>query len=451
MKYQRVSLISPPLDEGKELCIDTGYWVPLNLLTLSSYMKHLGLNVEIQILDHQVLNKEEMIAEINSFQPDLVGISPNMDTYQVSLELAKLAKNQNADVVFGGNYATQLAENILKNQDTIDYIIARDGEVALAKLVEGKKLESINNLIYRKNGKIIQNEIRYNLKASYSDFDYSSIELEPYFDNYAKSLYPGEYKKPITFMTQRGCVWREKSGGCVFCSRIEPFARFDNVHDIWRKIGDLRNSHGIDSMLDVSDDFLGNNEWFNAFYKARPAEHKDFGTRFIYSRVNHITPKHADMLADLNTKEICLGIESGDRNILKNTIKGSSPEQQFKAVKLLEERGINLIIAFMIGLPGETEDSIKNTYEQAQRMLECSNINELLIAVLIPLPGSPAYTMMIEKDKSLEAKYRDRDFVNIREMQQDWARHFCNVDFDIIEQKADEINKLSGKTFYEMV
>lgn len=451
MRYKKVSLISPPLDEGKNLCVDTGYWIPLNLLTLSSYMKHNGFEGEVQILDHQVLSKEEIISELKNFNPDLVGISPNMDTYQETLKLAKLAKQMGGDVVLGGNYATELGKNILRNQESVDYVISRDGEVALFELIKGGDPEDINNLIYRCEGdRIIQNEIIYNTRASYSDIDYSMIELDPYFSQYANSLYPSGYKKPLTFMTQRGCVWREKSGGCVFCSRIEPFARFDNVNHVWNKIEKLRNKHEMDAILDVSDDFLGNMDWFNSFYESRPEDHRDLGLRFIYSRVNHITPRTAEMLSDLNTKEICLGIESGDRNILKNTVKGSSPEQQLKAVKLLEDHGINLIIAFMIGLPGETEESIKNTYEQACRMLECSNINEMLLSILIPLPGSPAYSMMITKDKKLEEKYNNRDYIDIREMQQDWAYHFCDVDFDKIEKHAEKINNLSSKTFYEM-
>jgi hypothetical protein len=85
MKYQRVSLINPPLDLGKIECVDAGHWQPLNLLTLSSYLVSQGYAGDIQILDKDVHSPEMMARELENFEPDFVGLSPNIDAHQISI------------------------------------------------------------------------------------------------------------------------------------------------------------------------------------------------------------------------------------------------------------------------------------------------------------------------------------------------------------------------------
>lgn len=448
-RYRKIALINPPLDEGTVKCIDDGFWQPLNLLTLASYFRVTGYQGEIKILDQAVMSRAEILLELESFQPDLAGISPNVDSYNQALAIAQKAKQAGADVVMGGAYATNLAHNILANRNFIDFIITYDGERAFSELITGKKPEVIGNLVYRRNGEVVFNDVQFIDRANLCDIDYSLIDMRRYFDNYSHSINPGAYQRPVAVLTQRGCVWREKTNGCLFCSRMNPQAVFDRHDDIWRRVGGLKDKYGIDALLDVGDDFLGNPDWFHGFYRSRPASLRDIGLRFIYSRVEHIDDVTADKLLDLNTAEICLGLESGDQHILQQVRKGNSPEQHLRAVKHLAERNIKVISAFMIGHPAESSTSLDRTAEHISKILEFGNTNELVISLFTPLPGSQAYNMLLQKSPGIASQFQHADIFPVREFQQEWVRHFCETDFDTILGYANKLENLHKDTYIE--
>ena len=448
-RYRKIALINPPLNEDVVKCIDDGFWQPLNLLTLASYLRTTGYQGEIKILDQAVMTRTEMLHELKSFQPDLVGLSPNVDSYNQALIIAREAKLAGADAVLGGAYATTLAANILSNRSFIDFIITYEGEKAFSELVMGCKPEAIDNLVYRRNGDVVFNDVKFIDRANLCDIDYSMIDMRRYFDNYSRSLNPGSYQRPVTVLTQRGCVWRDKTNGCLFCSRINKKAVFDRHDDIWRRVGDLKNKYDIDALLDVGDDFMGDPDWFQGFYRSRPAGLRDIGIRFIYSRVEHINERTADMLRELNVAEICLGLESGDQHILQQVRKGNSPEQHLRAVKLLAERNIKIISAFMLGHPEESKVSMDRTAEHILKILEFNNTNELVVSLFTPLPGSLAYNMLLQKSGGIASRFQQADIFLVRDFQEEWTRHFCETDFDTILEYANKLENLHKDTYIE--
>lgn len=432
-----------------EKCIDDGFWQPLNLLTLASYLKHQGWSGDLRIFDQALSDLEEIRNGLMEFQPDLIGFSPHMDSYGQSLALAEEFRRRGSAIVFGGAYATTLSENIMRNRSFIDYIISYEGERALFLLASGAPLQKIPNLIYRNGGFLHANQIEFIEKASLCGIDYSMVDMEAYFRNYRESLHPGGYRRPLTLLSQRGCVWRSKTQGCIYCSRINPNAVFNHHEDVWRELARFREIYNIDSFIDVGDDFLGNQEWFENFYKSRPASMRDIGIRFIYSRVEHITERAADMLADLNVSEICLGLESGDSEILHKVKKGNNTDQHIQAVRRLAERDIKIIAAFMLGHPDESELSVKRTVDHISRILSFKNTNELVVSLFTPLPGSRAFKMLCENGGSSALKSRGSDLFRVQDWQEEWMSRFCKISYDRILEHAAFLEKLHKSTYIE--
>ncbi|GAB3973704.1 radical SAM protein [Spirosoma terrae] len=447
MSFRRIALINPPIDEDRIRCIDAGHWQPLNLLALASHIKHSDYECDIVIYDQEIMSKDEIYHSLANFQPDLVGISPNIDSYQQTIHIAKLCKAINAKVVLGGNYASSLGSRILFNRKEIDYIIKRDGEIPFLELIKGKSLANIKNVIYRQGNNIFENDLAYNNSATISEIDYSLVDLEKYFNNYALNRNKGPFNRPLAFLSQRGCVWKDKTGGCTFCSR-ELISRFDNTKQVWNRIRKLKEQFSIDAIMDVGDDFLGNLDWFTSFYENKTNFNDEFGIRFIYSRVNHINDTTVKMLKDLNTFEIFLGIESGDQSILKNTIKGNTIDQQKRAIKLLEKNNINVALGFVLGLPGENRKTLEATSNYIESLLNHTNITEVVVSIMTPLPGSPSYDLMLDHNK-LGHKYLNSDMYDLIDLQKDWVNNFCDVSFDEIIHISHKLNQLKDNVTVE--
>ena len=441
--YENILLINPPLDQEWVSQEQTTHYHPLNLLSILSHLHASGFEGQAQILDHVVTTSKKIDQTVCDTRPDLVGISPNLFSYQNTLHLAELAKSIGADVVLGGNYATLLAKNIIqKQQKRVDFIVSGDGEMPFTKLVHGYPLNEISNLTYQISKEtIIQNEVEMHDKPALTPIDYSLIDLNPYFHNYQRDQNPRGLKKPLSILTQKGCSWRCKTGGCVFCSRVYNDTKFEDPLFVWKALKTWKNQFDIDAFMDVGEDFTGNREWLRNLLQMRPKGMEEMAIRHIYGRAGNITQETADILARLNTKLVFLGYESGDDGILKSSNKGGSIGQNIRATKLLEERGIFVHGSFVSGCPGESEKTLKRTQEHIKKLMKLSNVESMSIAPLVPIPGAPAFDMLIS-DPIMHDKYIDSDEMPVQMMISDWTKRHCSVSAERILEFNEEINTM---------
>ena len=125
---------------------------PLGILSIGTYIKKNNPGIEVEILDgNNVLTLDQVIYKLDS---DVVGISATALGYANAIKVAEIAKQKGAKVVLGGATATPLAKEILKHHDFVDAVIRYDGEVPFSKYVSSIPLDSIENLVYRNDGKI---------------------------------------------------------------------------------------------------------------------------------------------------------------------------------------------------------------------------------------------------------------------------------------------------------
>ena len=134
-------------------------------------------------------------------------------------------------------------------------------------------------------------------------------------------------------------------------------------------------------------------------------------------------------------------MESGDNDCLKRTYKGFTPEMNLKVAKLLEKNGTKLLPSFIFGLPGESEESLKRTEYFIKEIYGLKNVNEILLFPMTPIPGSPAYKMLLTIPE-MKKKYEYEDRLNIEELQRDWTKYFCKVDYNMIKDKFFELENM---------
>jgi len=436
----KILLVSPPqLREVPIFRIDEGWWMPLGLLSIATYLRTYLPDTNVEILDGEVKSYSEIRQIIQRTDAEIVGFSPNICNYRLTLELAEEAKNRGAVVIFGGHHASALAEAILRKRSFVDFVVRGDGEKAMLEIVKGKKLSEIPNLSYRRGREIVHNSIKWLDLNKLPDIDYRFIDPHPYWVNH-KRYYPLSkecpYKKPLVIASQRGCRWRQRSGGCIFCARMEPNWRARDPDRVWQEIIKWEQEWKIDSVADVCDDFLSSLDWFEKFYNSRPLTTK-VGLRYIYARPDQLNEKSVKKLKDLKTWTVFLGVESGDEGCLRRCRKGFGPVQQKKAVELLAKDEIYCCLSFVLGLPGENKDSLKKTYKQAEELLRIGKVDLFFVNILNPTPGSRAWRLLLKTEEG--KKLAQTDLIDPEEIQQIWVKHFCNISYKELTKAQSEM------------
>jgi len=420
-----------------------GMYVPLGILSIATVLKEkFKEDLDITVYDEDVED-----AKLDSFGNfDIISLYSTTFNYRTCVKYAKIAKEKGVITLLGGPHPTVLAENIMKNQNCFDFIIRYEGETPVVKLLEvlikkdKSAFKSIPNLVYKEDNKIVsvQNIHENNLAKlpiPLRDF----VPFESYIRNFEK-LYPEKGNiRPGSIYSSKGCSWRDKTGGCVFCARLEKGVRFREIDQIWREIRMLRDRHKVNSIWDISDDNLNNPTWFKEFVAKRPDDLKEL-TFFIYSRVNFIREEMVGYMKALNVKEVFLGVESGDNDVLKGSFKGQTVNTILRAVKVLKDNGIKYFPSFILGLPGETEKSMKNTLKLCEELADLGGLDRLGCTILQPMPGSRSYEMLI-KNTPYGKELEKRDDVDISYLERYWLDKFTNVDYDTALLYRKQINE----------
>jgi len=427
-----------------------GMYVPLGILSIATYLKqNLGETVQIDVSDEDV-----QPLTIESLQQyDLVGLYSTTFNYDQAVQYAYFAKEYGCTTVLGGPHPTVLADKIMNCKTCFDFIITFEGEVPFLRLVEcllSKRPEDLNtipNLVFKNSaGNVIMNKMIHENKLEEVPVPSREfIDSELYIRNY-QSVYPDKaHLRPGSIYSSKGCSWRDKTDGCVFCARLEQGVRFRSIDSIWKEIQLLKENYEINSIWDISDDNLNSKEWFMNFVDQRPSACKDM-TFFIYSRANYINESIIEYFKKLNVQEVFLGIESGDNKVLRNSFKGQTDKSAYRACKTLSTNGIKYFPSFVLGLPGESEESLLNTYRLCEQLSELGGLDRISTTVLKPIPGSPAFRKIVTNTK-FGHDLASMDSINLAFLERYWISMFTDVSYDTISEFKEKIDTLMAKYY----
>lgn len=317
---------------------------------------------------------EDIVSYIRSNKIDFVGLKLwNGDGFVASKIIAELIKKNfpNMPVFAGGPHVDIFLENIYKVTDAFDCLVYGEGEetiVMLAEYVEGKrKLESIPNVIFRKDGKTFINPLE-RIK------DLDSIPFPVYDSSVYKAMAGDEEKiKMIVLDESRGCP-----NSCSFC-----------IHPV--KSGELRMKSSK-RLVDEIEKFL-KNEKISIFRFAGsstpPQLLKSIAEEIIrrslkieYSSFGHIRGMDLETLQMLK-KSGCFalfyGMESGSQKILDSMNKNVKTEDVERVLMQTKKANMFTIVSIIFPAPFETEDTEKETLNMLSRVRPD--------AILVQMPG----------------------------------------------------------------
>ncbi|MFA5049110.1 MAG: radical SAM protein [Patescibacteria group bacterium] len=336
-----ISLVFP----NSPFLIDSGVFPPLGILYIASCLE--TKDIEVKCYDMGIGHTPDMI------DTEFVGISLTTAQKKEGFELIDYFKRQGHFVVVGGPHATH------ERQDCIN--------AGADEVVFGYELKQLF--------KLFNKQLNHNEFAFFNEFPIPNRHLLPVKDY--KYTINGRKATPI--MTTRGCM-----GKCSFCGRIPGYMQLRSAKNVIKEIDQINVEFGFDAFMIFDDVFTSS--------KSRLKQIADYysDSKFIFrsfSRTDLISEAVCRDLKRMGMVEVGLGVESGSRAILARNTKGSTPETNHKAVKLLQEHGIRAKTFIIIGLPGETERTINETIE----WIEKTQPDDLDISIFKPMPGSDIY------------------------------------------------------------
>ena len=246
-------------------------------------------------------------------------------------------------------------------------------------------LSKIKGIAWRNGDEIVVNEMRFFIQ-DLDDLPVPMHELLP-LTKYRMPLIKG----PFTFIvTSRGCP-----AGCTYCIKHVSYqysVRLRSPDKIMEELWRLK-SLGIHNIHMYADLFTVNRDQVVELCERMIAE--DIQIKWTCnSRVDYVDEEMLQLMGKAGCWFISWGIESGNEQILKHARKGAYPDKAERALRWAKQAGIKNWGYFIIGLPGETEETIRETIDFAKKL----PLDIALFHVAAPYPGTPFFFEVVENN-----------------------------------------------------
>lgn len=349
MPNASVILINPP----DTVVQDTQWDEPLGLMYLAAVLEKFGFPVKI--ID---LNFHNDYSVLDNLDAEWVGIYCSSSLLKSTKDVNEYVIEHNPLVktMVGGPHATVMPQDFI---DDFDKIIVGEGEIAIMAAITNSP----------------------------------QIVSRPQIENLDWIPFPARHLLPIKeyhrrvggepsvgIMTSRGCP-----GRCAFCSKVwNKTTRFRSARNVLMEIKECIDNYDIHAFSIRDDTFTLNRP---RLYNLLDGFAKLDVTWRCLTRVDQINKGILEKMEDSGCVEIVYGLESGNQEILNNLGKGTTVKQNLDAIRMTKEAGIKAKGAVIVGNPGETWGTVKDTV----KMLEDCMPDQAILSTFTPYPGSDAW------------------------------------------------------------
>ena len=389
---------------------------PLGSLSLVTVLKKAGFHTtEFYNIDYLRPDYPDVINFIKEKKPDIIGISAVVSTaYSYSKKLSIDIKKVLPDttIILGGSLGA--SAEIILNKTGVDFICTGEGEVTIVDFVKcwlnaksRDGYEQVKGLAFLDNGRnLVVTPFPDPIKADQVyNIDWSILEelgqMEFFFPRRDESEVIAAHfsRDPRTFESHRvdkrlavipgskGCVAR-----CTFCHRWDKGIRFIPASLVMERVDFLVQNYNVGFISFGDENFGTDRKWLAKFIEE--IKKRDILWRVSGMRVNTINPESIKKMKDAGCISIQYGMESGSQKMLDIMEKVTKVEQNYNTVKWMTENKLFMTVALVIGMPGETPDTIEETSRFASYFVEQSpdiDPNAFSINFAQALPGTPLY------------------------------------------------------------
>jgi hopanoid biosynthesis associated radical SAM protein HpnJ len=372
------------------------------------------------------LTLEQTLAVTKDYEH--VVIHTSTPSFRTDVRTARAIKDARPTTVVGfvGGHVTARPEDSLRYAGVIDYVARKEFDHAVVAVAEGRSLDGVPGLSYLRGATYVENQDPVPLGPA-------ELDALPFAtDVYARDLDYEKYNSPycrypyVSLYTGRGCP-----AHCTFCLWPQVTTghtyRTRSASNVLAECANLRRHFPELQELFFDDDT----------FTADPARAMEIahglgrlGLCWSTNARGNVDRKTLEVLRDNGLRLFVVGYESGNEQILRNIKKGVSVERARRFTRDCHDLGILIHGTFILGLPGETRQTIEQTIRFAQEMQP----ETLQVSLASPYPGTAMYDWVL-----------DHQYLTVDSLVDETGYQKCTISYP--EVSADEIFR-SVETFY---
>ncbi len=433
----RVTLVYPPYgttrNEPGIRAVKENYGVfpSLSLLYVAGVLEACGVKVQFIDANAVGLSQAQTIEQIRGFGPHYVGYTLTTYLFHQTLEWIRAIRDATGAPSLVGGVHLGLFPTESFAHDCLDAGVTGEAEVSLPallqRLVAGEEPADVPGVVYRRaDGSVAVTAP----PPPVQDVDAVPEPARHLIDNSLYFSFISRYRNFAPIMTSRGCPFR-----CIFCEQGSlPFRPRSPAAVVDEMEGAMRD-HGVREF-----DFFD-----SAFTIDKPRVHaicEEIRRRgldavwAVRSRVDTVDGPLLRALKDAGCARIYYGVESGNREILRTLRKSADLDQMVETVAMTKEIGIDTFGYFMVGSPGETEATVRQTIRLALAL----DLDYAQFSKVTPMPGTELYRMLVEET----GQDLWREIVLDPSRDDYMPRPGC----DLSEREVQELTRLAYLRFY---
>ena len=360
---------------------------PVGLGSIASVLIKAGQDVSIMEINAHRYTDNQVIRILRNYKPcpDVIGIGGIVSTYRYVKWLIKEIKEiyPNVPLVVGGSVGSSIPDLILKNSSA-DIVVDREGELTMLDIVRelekgNRDLRNVAGVFYRNGDGVAHSAVRERIR----DLDslpfpaYHLLPMEIYINNVCENSFYRDImgvsneNRHIGLISSRGCTDR-----CTFCFRQFPKISVNSASYIYEHILHLYSHYGINRYTFMDELFITSKK--RTFELIGVLKKLNRSINLLYriasARVDTVNLELLNELKDSGCISIVYGLESGSDKMLSLMKKRTTVEQNYKAVLLTHQAGLHTTPQFVVGMPEETRETLKETLRFAAKVDFWENI-----------------------------------------------------------------------------
>jgi anaerobic magnesium-protoporphyrin IX monomethyl ester cyclase len=392
---------------------------PYGALTIINYIRKGGYNdIELYHIDENRPSFEDAIAHIVKEKPDILGISAIVSTaYDYTKRLSQNVKKLLPEtlVVVGGNMGAS-AEILLRKTGT-DIVILGEGEKAFLNVV--RHSETTHNpadfahikglAVVDQNDQLVNTGYETPMpveeiwdcdfrdlehatdinKIFYKAFDKNGLAAD-WIMNDPRGSEPHRRDKTIgQIACVKGCVAK-----CTFCHRWDKGIKHISIARIMKELDHHIEKYDVGFVMIFAETFGNDKRWLEEFCKEIKKRDVLWWSGGLRANAAAATPEWIEIMKDSGCACLTYGNETGSEKMLQVMEKKVSLEDNYNSMKWTIEAGIHTGIQLVIGMPGETDETIDETIKYCNYVTTLSadkDPNYMSSNYAQALPGTPLY------------------------------------------------------------